>query len=269
MAMSYPGNERDESGFKNTNDFAGPAGDGAAGEKRPVDSRFEQTGELDLGDDDVRLPWLEGDDEEDQDSGAGTGQLVALVMVGLVSLGLIVGLIWWLQRDRPDETLVADGATIEAPATPYKTKPANPGGNVVAGTGDTSFAVAEGQTRQVRMGSQAGASASAAKDQNSTAPANGPAAGSPSPAAPSGASTDMSGVGVQVAAYSTRELAEKGWARLSEQYETLSGMKYRIVEGRADIGMVYRLQALPGDAAAANRLCASLKSAGLSCQVKR
>ena len=79
----------------------------------------------------------------------------------------------------------------------------------------------------------------------------------------------MSGVGVQVAAYSTRELAEKGWAGLSEQYEMLSGMKYRIVEGRADIGMVYRLQVLPGDSAAADRLCGSLKSAGLSCQVKR
>jgi len=268
MAMSYPGNERNESGFRNTNDFAGSAGDGAVGDKRGFDSRFEQTGELDLGDDDVRLPWLEGDDDEDQDTGSGTGQLVALVMVGLVALGLIVGLIWWLQRDRPDETLVADGETIEAPATPYKTKPANPGGNVVAGTGDTSFAVAEGQTRQVRMGSQAGASASAAKDQNATAPAGSPSA-SASPAAASGASTDMSAVGVQVGAYSTRELADKGWTRLSEQYDMLSGMKYRIVEGRADIGMVYRLQALPGDAAAANRLCGSLKSAGLSCQVKR
>jgi hypothetical protein len=252
MAMSYPGNERDESGFRNTNDFAGP-GSGASGDKRGFDSRFEQTGELDLGDEDVRLPWLEGDDDEDQDRGAGTGQLVALVMVGLVALGLIVGLIWWLQRDRPDETLVADGETIEAPATPYKTKPANPGGNVVAGTGDTSFAVAEGQTRQVRMG---------------TLKTPTPAA-SASPAAPTNASTDMSGVGVQVGAYSTRELADKGWTRLSQQYETLAGMKYRIVEGRADIGMVYRLQALPGDAAAANRLCGSLKSAGLSCQVKR
>jgi hypothetical protein len=269
MAMSYPGNERDESGFRNTNDFAGP-GSGASGDKRGFDSRFEQTGELDLGDEDVRLPWLEGDDDEDQDRGAGTGQLVALVMVGLVALGLIVGLIWWLQRDRPDETLVADGETIEAPATPYKTKPANPGGNVVAGTGDTSFAVAEGQTRQVRMGTEAGASASAAKDQPVPATLKTPTpAASASPAAPTNASTDMSGVGVQVGAYSTRELADKGWTRLSQQYETLAGMKYRIVEGRADIGMVYRLQALPGDAAAANRLCGSLKSAGLSCQVKR
>jgi hypothetical protein len=173
-----------------------------------------------------------------------------------------------LQRDRPDETLVADGETISAPAAPYKTRPANPGGEVVAGTGDTSFAVAEGQTRQVRMGTEAGASASAAKDQPVPAALKSPNAPS-SPAAASAASTDMSGVGVQVGAYSTRDLADKGWTRLSQQYETLSGMRYRIVEGRADIGMVYRLQALPGDGAAANRLCASLKSAGLSCQVKR
>lgn len=268
MAMSYPGNERDESGLTNANEFAGSASNGPAGDKRAFDNRFEQTGELDLGDEDVRLPWLEGDDDDDQDNGTGTGQLLAFVLVGLVALGLIVGLIWWLQRDRPDETLVADGETIEAPATPYKTKPANPGGEVVAGTGDTSFAVAEGQTRQVRMGTEAGASASAAKDQASPTTSKSPAP-TASPAAASAASTDMSGVGVQVGAYSTRELADKGWTRLSQQYETLAGMRYRIVEGRADIGMVYRLQVLPGDAGAANRLCASLKSAGLSCQVKR
>jgi cell division protein FtsN len=79
----------------------------------------------------------------------------------------------------------------------------------------------------------------------------------------------MSGPGVQVGAYSNRESAEKGWTRLSQQYEALSGVRYRIVEGRADIGTVYRLQAVPGDASAANRLCATLKGAGLSCQVKR
>jgi hypothetical protein len=262
MAMAYPGSDRNEPGFEDEDEFArAPA---APGHERAFDNRFEQTGELDLGDDDVRLPWLEGDDDEEEDRGAGAGQLLALVLVGLVALGLIVGLIWWLQRDRPDQTLVADGETIQAPATPYKTKPANPGGEVVAGTGDTSFAVAEGQTRQVRMGSDAPTPASTPKAEASASPTPSASSG-----ASSGASTDMSGVGVQIGAYSTRESADKGWTRLSQQYEALSGMKYRIVEGRADIGTVYRLQAVPGDAAAANRLCGTLKTAGLSCQVKR
>jgi hypothetical protein len=265
MAMSFPGESDSPSkdrGFADADDgFAA-----ASAHRNDVPGRFEESGELDLGDEDVRLPWLEGDDDDEfDDGGSSTGQLIALVLLGLAALGLIVGGIWWWQRDRPDETLVADGATIAAPATPYKTKPANPGGNVVAGTGDTSFAVAEGQTRQVRMGSE------------TAAPTPPPAKAEPSPsasasataAAPSGASTDMSGPGVQVGAYSNRESAEKGWTRLSQQYEALSGVRYRIVEGRADIGTVYRLQAVPGDASAANRLCATLKGAGLSCQVKR
>jgi hypothetical protein len=262
MAMSYPGSDRGEPGFEDEDGFAhAPA---APGHERTLDSRFEHTGELDLGDEDVRLPWLEGDDEDEEERGAGAGQLIAMVLAGLLAIGLIVGVIWWIQRDRPDETLVADGETIQAPATPYKTKPANPGGEVVAGTGDTSFAVAEGQTRQVRMGSDAPVPTStpATTSKSDASP-------SPSAAASSAASTDMSGAGVQIGAYSTRESADKGWTRLSQQYEALSGMKYRIVEGRADIGTVYRLQAVPGDAAAANRLCGTLKAAGLSCQVKR
>ncbi len=262
--MSFPGESDGPSkdrGFADADDGFGAA----SGNRDDFANRFEQTGELDLGDDDVRLPWLEGDDDDEfDDSGSSTGQLIALVLLGLVALGLIVGGIWWWQRDRADDTLVADGATIEAPAAPYKTKPVNPGGNVVAGTGDTSFAVAEGQTRQVRMGSE-----TAAPTPPPALKAEPSAAASASAAAPSAASADTSGPGVQVGAYSNRESAEAGWTRLSQQYEALSGMRYRIVEGRADIGTVYRLQAVPGDAAAATRLCATLKGAGLSCQVKR
>ena len=41
-----------------------------------------------------------------------------------------------------------------------------------------------------------------------------------------------------------------------------------VVEGKADIGTVYRLQALAGDASGANDLCSRLKAAGVACQVK-
>ena len=75
-------------------------------------------------------------------------------------------------------------------------------------------------------------------------------------------------MGVQVAAYSTRASAEAGWSRLSTQYEALSGLKHRIVEGSADIGTVYRLQVLAGDVPSANALCSRLKAAGMACQVK-
>jgi dihydroxyacetone kinase len=41
------------------------------------------------------------------------------------------------------------------------------------------------------------------------------------------------------------------------------------VEGQADIGKVYRLQAVADDVAAAKRLCDALQSDGVACQVKR
>jgi hypothetical protein len=41
-----------------------------------------------------------------------------------------------------------------------------------------------------------------------------------------------------------------------------------VVEGQADIGTVYRLQAITADAGAAHALCSQLKAAGLACQVK-
>jgi hypothetical protein len=73
---------------------------------------------------------------------------------------------------------------------------------------------------------------------------------------------------VQVAAYSNRAQAEAGWTKLSTQYDALTGLHHRVVEGQADIGTVYRLQAVAGDAGAAHALCGKLKAAGLACQVK-
>jgi hypothetical protein len=73
---------------------------------------------------------------------------------------------------------------------------------------------------------------------------------------------------VQLAAYSSRARAEQGWNDLRSRTEALSGVRYRIEEGTVDIGKVYRLQAVAGDRAAADQLCARLKADGLDCQVK-
>jgi len=97
---------------------------------------------------------------------------------------------------------------------------------------------------------------------SASASASGAAASGAAPAA------NLSGVGVQLAAYSTRARAEQGWSELSRRTGKLAGVKYRIVEGKVDIGTVYRLQAVAGDRASADRLCAGLKADGLDCQVK-
>ena len=74
---------------------------------------------------------------------------------------------------------------------------------------------------------------------------------------------------MRVGAYSSKAQAEAGWTRLVAQSNgALSGVSHRVIEGNADIGKVYRLQAVAGDAAGANALCGKLKGAGISCQVK-
>lgn len=240
------GGGTDEEPLDPGQDPAGPASE-------PWDEAPLETEQLAFDDEDVRLPWLEGDGEDDEDyRGRSAGQLIVLLAFGLLALAVIGGGIWWAIGHRKDEVLVADGSVVPAPRQPYKERPQDPGGKTFAGTGDTSFAVSEGQTRPARLGES---------------PAAKPATPEPSaeatPAAPA-----PSGVGVQVAAYSSRASAEAGWTRLSGQYEALSGLHHRVVEGSADIGTVYRLQALAPDAGAAHALCTRLKAAGLACQVK-
>lgn len=230
--------------------------------------------ELELGDEDVRLPWLEGDDEEEEPRGGG-GQIVLLALLAISALVVLVGGLWWFTRDRHDKDLVADGSLITAPTTPYKQKPANPGGKEFEGTGDTSYAVSQGQTRPAQLGdsAQVPKPGFGPMQANSPAPAGQAAAKAPAKTAAKGAqgsetAAEPSGPGVQVGAFSSRASAETAWNRLTSEFAPLKGLRYRIVEGRADFGTVFRLQALPGDMAAARSLCGKLKGAGLDCSVK-
>jgi SPOR domain len=254
------------------------AGFGRAAPREPGD-------QLELGDDDAGLPWLEGDEDFDDDRGSSGGQMVLLALLALSALAAIIGGIWWFTRGDDGDAMVADGSLIEAPAAPYKERPADPGGKTFEGTGDTSYAVSEGKTRPARLGEDsevprpgfetatgaAGAAAGSAvavgtvgkTASAATKPAT--AAASPTPQA---TPEVAAGPAVQVGAFSTRAQAEAAWDRLTGSYSALSGQRYRVVEGRADIGTVYRLQALPGDAGAARALCGKLKSAGLDCAIK-
>lgn len=210
-----------------------------------------------------RLPWLESADDDDaDDDGADTGKLMAFLLGGLVLLAALVGGIWWMTHRTDETALQADGSVIEAPDRPYKEAPKDPGGKTFAGTGDTSYAVSEGQSTAPKLGAGDAAPKPSVDLAAKTAP---------SPSATPAAKTTpvVAGVGVQVGAYMSQSAAEAGWTRLSSQNPGLLGkVKHRVVEGRADIGTVYRLQAVPGDAAAANALCSQLKAAGVACQVK-
>ena len=247
------------------------------------DDGHDPEDQLVLAEDDERLPWLESGEEEEYEDAPDIRRVVGLVLLGLVALAAIVGGIWW-STNRPSEgDMLADGGTIKAPDQPFKEAPKNPGGKTFEGTGDTAFAVSEGQTRAAKLG-QSGAAPSAAASPSidlspkppvppsprasSARPASAAATAPATKASAPAAAQAPPGTLVQVGAYSSRALAEAAWSRLIGRYDALSGQRHQIVEGKADIGTVFRLQALPGSSSAAHGLCGRLKSSGLACQVK-
>lgn len=244
---------------------------GDSDDRRGADGWDEQGGDrleteqLELNEPNERLPWLESaDDDEDDNDGYDTGRFVAMFGGAVALLAAVVGGIWWFTHSGTDPELVADGSVVPAPAEPYKTTPANPGGKTFDGTGDLSFAASEGQSRTPVIG---GAGEDGAAPAASTAPA---ASQAPAPAASASVAPAASGgVGVQVGAFSSQASAEAGWTKLVAQANgALSGVSHRVVAGTADNGTIYRLQAVQPDRASAAGLCGRLKAAGISCQVK-
>lgn len=212
----------------------------------------EADGELDLSADDS-LPWLEADEEDESAGGVDTVQVIIFALILLGILVAVVGAFWYLGNRSGDAAQVADGSVIEAPEAPYKERPDDPGGTDFEGTGNVAPVVGEGGAPDGVMATEPDSGEESPSEQQPE----------PEPAAPA-----TGGVGVQLAAYSSRARAEQGWRDLSRRTEALSGMRYRIEEGVVDIGTVYRLQAVAGDRAAADRLCSALKSDGIDCQVK-
>jgi len=211
--------------------------------------------QLALADDDERLPWLEsGEEDEDDDGGVDTGRIVGFALFAALALAALVGGIWWFGQRSPDTELVADGSTIMAPVGPYKQRPSDPGGKTFEGTGNLAPAVGEGKIVEGRIADQAPKPSIDAPKAGQT----------PAPAAAS-----SGGVAVQVGAYTSKETAETGWRTLLARTDKLAGVSHRVVEGTADMGTVFRLQAMAGDAAAASALCRALNSDGVDCQVKR
>ena len=210
--------------------------------------------------DDDALPWLESSDYEEIES-VDAWRITGFVVLGLVVLALLVGGIWYFTSRSGEGMPIADGSTIEAPDGPYKERPEEPGGKTFEGTGDMAPAVGEGETREGRL-------AEGSATPEPVAKATEEPAAKPAPT-PTASSAQDNRIAVQVGAYRDEATAEAGWRKLSRQTDALSGVKYRIVKGEADIGTVYRLQALPGDMAAARRLRDALEADGVASQIKQ
>lgn len=243
-----------------------------------VDAEYEELnegdGELGLADTDS-LPWLESDEDEDDAGGLDTGQILMFVAGLLALLAVVVGGVWFITNRTAENEVVADGSVIPAPEGPIKTRPDDPGGKTFAGTGNVAPVVGEGGSRPGVVaetplpplpGGTPGKPVTA--PTGAASPAAAPT--KPVPVAPPapGQAAATGGVGVQLAAYGTRARAEQGWSDAQRRTDVLKGVKYRVVEGKVDIGTVYRLQAVVGSRAEADRLCAALKADGVECQVK-
>ncbi len=240
-----------------------------------VEAEYEELpddGELDLTDTDS-LPWLESDEEDDDAGGLDVMQIVGFVALLLAVLGAVVGGVWIVSDRVAGQQAVADGSVIAAPEGPIKQRPDDPGGKEFAGTGNVAPVVGEGGSRravvaEAPMPPLPGAAPMATPPG---APPGMPTPGASKlvPATPAtAAAVPVAGTGVQLAAYGTRARAEEGWTQVSRRTDALKGVKYRIVEGKVDIGTVYRLQAVAGSRTEADRLCAALKADGVDCQVK-
>lgn len=221
-------------------------------------SWVEQPEELTFIDEDDRLPWLDSPDDVPLSGRRNSGRTAGLLLLAAAVLVLVGAGVWWLLARTTGP--VPDGSVIAAPAGPYKVRPADPGGRELAGTGDTSFAVGEGQTRQAQLAEPPPVATPQPTEEPAARQAAAPA---PAPQPEGG------GVGVQVGAYYSPAAAESGWSTLTRQTEALQGVRHRVVRGQADIGTVYRLQAVAPDAASAQQLCSALQADGLPCQVKR
>jgi hypothetical protein len=218
-------------------------------------ARDAEAAQLSLDAGEERLPWLESDDDY-AEPGVDTARIIGLAIAGLLFVAIVVGGLWWFTGQRGNGGPAADGSTIAAPEGPIKTRPDDPGGKTFAGTGDTSFAVGEGKETEGVLASdvEPHPSIDAATVENTKEVA--------------AAAPKAGGVGVQVGAYSSRARAEQGWSSLVQQYSALQGVPHRIVEGDADIGRVFRLQAVAANRSTAESICSRVKAAGGSCQVK-
>lgn len=248
-------------------------GDSYSSERDDAGDSFAPAGRLGLGDGEERLPWLESADDVDPNEGFDSGRIIGFVLLGMVALGMIVAAVWITSHRGPG---AADGSTISAEAGPYKVAPEDPGGKKFAGTGDTSYAVAQGETRSGTIAGEEPAPAPGFSATASPAPTATPKPATSASATPkasasatASAAPAVSGVGVQVAAYTSAADAEAGWSALAARHAALSGFKHRVVEGQAEFGRVFRLQAVASDVSAANALCAKLKASGQGCQVKK
>lgn len=199
-----------------------------------------------MGDED-RLPWLEAVEEDEDRDGPSMVKVIGLLVVGLVSIGIILGgLFYFGNRNRVD----GNGDVIAAPEGDYKVKPEQPGGMNVAGEGDTAFAASEGAEPKGQLNTNA------VPETPVTQARPGPRPPQPATSAP--------GATIQLGAFSSQAGANQAWSGLSGRFRYLAPLSHSVVPVASGGRTLYRLRASGPDAAG---ICRRLQVAGEACSV--
>jgi hypothetical protein len=236
---------------------------------------------LDLRDED-RLPWLEAVEDDDDRQGVSPFKVAIAVIAGLALLALVVGGIYWAQRD--ETPAVGEGALIAAPEGDYKVKPDDPGGMDVQGKGDAAFAASAGAAPSgsidlnavpeapvtaiapkappppvVRAGRSATAEVADSGGMLTRAPTN---------AAPRRSwNAGASGSVIQLGAFDSESVANEAWKKLSSRFGFLGNLDKQIMAATVGGRTYYRLRVDSGSPEAAADFCGRMKVGGENCLV--
>jgi cell division septation protein DedD len=230
-----------------------------------------------LAEDRDRLPWLEPAEPIEEYRGAPLQKVIALVVLGLVLLGIIIGGGWWLKSQSASEVPDGEAIMITPPSESYKI-PANSAearkydveGKNFEGEGDAAFQASSGGNSSGRIDPSKAPEVpmtEAVKPEPKPAPKPPVSAAKPAtPAAPPPAPTpSLGGARVQIGAYNSKDIAEEAFKRLVKRFDDLSGTRHAVepVPGKA----LFRLRLGASDKAAAAALCGRLRVAGENCFV--
>lgn len=224
--------------------------------------------DLRSGYDDDSLPWLQEVEDEDSPRGISARAMLAGLAVVVLVAAVLVGGFFWLGRERG-----SDGgapALIQAPSTPYKVKPEDPGGLDVGGESQATFETSAGKDvdGQLNLGATGGEDVTTVAPKQSEEQPAAPATEAkppPPPAKPSGAP----GTVIQLGAFKNTAQAERAWTALSARFGILSGMSKIVIPYSAAGTSGYRLRAAAASPEAAKAACDSIQAGGESCFLAR
>lgn len=234
-----------------------------------------------LAEDRDRLPWLEPAEPIEEVNAAPLRKVLALVLLGLVLLGVIVGG-GWLMKSRMGGGDDGAVALIAAPEGPYKL-PANAvdpkkydvDGKSFAGEGDAAFSATAGATSSGRIDPSKAPEmpmtdvVKAGPVKPATPKPAAAGAASPTPASPPAAEPvpSLGGARVQLGAYNSKAIAEEAWKRLVKRFDDLADARHGVEPVETGGRTLYRLRMGAADKRAATALCGRLRVAGENCWV--